>query len=115
MRDVPAIVRFVSFEPLLEDLGKLNLTGIHWGIIGGETEPKARGMDVAWAKSIVSQCKEQNVAAWVKQLGRMPVVNGEDLILIDSEGNRDFKGDEISLWPRSLKDLNVRRLPRLVV
>jgi len=51
LRRIPACVRFVSCEPLLEDLGAVDLTGIHLVIVGGESGPKARPMDQAWANS----------------------------------------------------------------
>jgi protein gp37 len=69
LRRVPATVRFLSLEPLLEDLGKLNLTGIGWCIVGGESGPGARGCDVAWIRSIVQQCKAAGVACFCKQTG----------------------------------------------
>ena len=52
LRAVPAVVRFVSFEPLLEDLGLIDLTGISWGIVGCESGPKARPMREEWVKNI---------------------------------------------------------------
>lgn len=53
LRDVPAVCRFLSVEPLLEDLGELDLTGISWAIIGGESGHKARPFRVEWAQSIL--------------------------------------------------------------
>jgi hypothetical protein len=52
----PAAVRFLSVEPLLEDLGQIDLTGIHWVIGGGESGPGARPMDLDWVRSIRDQC-----------------------------------------------------------
>jgi protein gp37 len=114
LKKIPAMVRFVSFEPLLENLGELDLTGIHWVIIGGETGPKARSMDAQWAKSIVAQCRKQKVAAWVKQLGRYPKLNGTRLRLVDDDGKWDRKGDNARIWPRGLKGLSMRRHPKLL-
>lgn len=68
LRSVPAAIRFISFEPLIAPLPQLNLTGIDWAIVGGESGPRARPMDDAWAQAIVDQCEEQRVAAFVKQL-----------------------------------------------
>ncbi len=67
LRQIPAAVRFVSFEPLIEDLGDLDLTGIHWAIVGGESGRKRRPMDLTWMERIVRQCDEQGVAVFVKQ------------------------------------------------
>ncbi len=64
-----ATVRFVSFEPLLEDLGELDLSGIHWAIVGGESGPQARPIVADWVRSIRSQCHAQDVAFFFKQWG----------------------------------------------
>jgi protein gp37 len=69
LRRVPAAVRFVSFEPLIGAIGKVNLTGIHWAIIGGESGPKARPMDKDWVEELRLQCKAQEVAFFFKQWG----------------------------------------------
>ena len=69
LRDTPAAVRFLSCEPLLEDLGELDLTGIDWLIIGGESGPKARPMMLAWTESLINQCQRQGVACFFKQTG----------------------------------------------
>lgn len=69
LRRVPAKIRFLSVEPLLEDVGELDLTDIHWVIVGGESGPKARPMKEEWADSIRTQCEEQEVAFFFKQWG----------------------------------------------
>lgn len=69
LRRVPAKIRFLSVEPLLEDVGELDLSEIHWVIVGGESGPKARPMKEEWAESIRAQCKEQQVAFFFKQWG----------------------------------------------
>lgn len=69
LRATPAAVRFLSIEPLLEDLGTLDLTGIGWVIVGGESGPGAREMDVAWVRSIRDQCVEAKVPFFFKQWG----------------------------------------------
>ncbi len=69
LRKVPAHIRFLSVEPLLEDVGELNLTDIHWVIVGGESGPKARPMKPEWADSVREQCEEQDVAFFFKQWG----------------------------------------------
>jgi protein gp37 len=69
LRKVPAFTRFVSVEPLLEDLGRMNLTGIHWVIVGGESGPKARPMKQEWVLNIKRQCEQQKVAFFFKQWG----------------------------------------------
>lgn len=72
LRGVPAAVRFLSIEPLLEDLGTLDLTGIAWAIVGGESGQKARGFDLAWARSIRDQCRAAGTAFFFKQAGAKP-------------------------------------------
>lgn len=69
LRRVPARIRFVSAEPLLEDLGTLDLSGIHWVIVGGESGPKARPMKPEWVLKIKRQCEEQHAAFFFKQWG----------------------------------------------
>jgi len=69
LRQIPAAIRFVSVEPMLEDLGRMDLKGIHWVIVGGESGPKARPMREKWALNVKHQCKAQNVAFFFKQWG----------------------------------------------
>jgi protein gp37 len=69
LRQVPARTRFLSVEPLLEDLGPLDLSDIHWVIVGGESGPKARPMKEAWADAVRLQCEAQGVAFFFKQWG----------------------------------------------
>ncbi len=82
-----AAVRFLSVEPLLADVGKLDLSGIHWVIVGGESGPKARPMKPEWADNVRRQALAQNVAFFFKQWGafgadgvrRNKKVNGREL------------------------------------
>jgi protein gp37 len=69
LRDAPAIVRFLSCEPLLEDLGELDLCGIHWLIAGGESGPGARPMNPSWVRKLRTQCLKQKVPFFFKQWG----------------------------------------------
>lgn len=69
LRTVPSSVRFVSAEPLLEDLGAVDLTGIHWVIVGGESGPKARPMKSEWVLNIKDQCDAEEVSFFFKQWG----------------------------------------------
>jgi protein gp37 len=65
----PARVRFLSIEPLLEDLGTIDLTGIHWVIVGGESGQGARPMQREWVISIRDQCRDAGVPFFFKQWG----------------------------------------------
>jgi len=69
LRSAPARVRFLSIEPLLEDLGRIDLSGIHWVIVGGESGFGARPMKPGWVVSVRHQCREQNVPFFFKQWG----------------------------------------------
>lgn len=72
LRQVVATVRFLSLEPLLGDLGTVNLDGIHWVIVGGESGPKARPMSMDWAQSLLQQCRSARVPFFLKQTGARP-------------------------------------------
>jgi protein gp37 len=69
LQSAPIGTRFLSVEPLLEDLGELDLTGIDWVIVGGESGHKARPMDPAWARNVQRQCAKQGVLFFFKQWG----------------------------------------------
>jgi protein gp37 len=69
LRNIPSIIRFLSCEPLLEDLGKLDLTNIDWVIVGGESGKRARQMKEEWVLSIERQAKECGSAFFFKQWG----------------------------------------------
>ena len=118
LRKVPSVVRFLSCEPLLEDLDdpaadrRLHhdeLRGIDWVIIGGESGPKARPFDVKWAQRLMSQCRQAGAALFMKQLGARPINSscdyatpGRSLTLLDSHGG------DMDEWP---DDLKVREYP----
>ncbi|HAI68746.1 MAG TPA: hypothetical protein DCM38_04820 [Gammaproteobacteria bacterium] len=69
LRIIDARIRFLSIEPLLENLGPINLSGIHWVIVGGESGPKARPMKMEWVLLIKNQCKKAKVKFFFKQWG----------------------------------------------
>ena len=72
LRAAPAQVRFLSIEPLLEDLGRINLEGIDWVIVGGESGAGARPMEKEWVLGIRDQCRKAGVHFFFKQWGRRP-------------------------------------------
>lgn len=120
---VPATVRFLSCEPLIErvdlDLRKLadgcgprpiKTTGIDWVIIGGESGPGARPFYLPWARDLVRQCRDSGAAPFVKQLGARPVAAGDD----EADQRRLLNvthpaGGDMAEWP---EDLRVREFPR---
>jgi protein gp37 len=69
LREVPAVVRFISFEPLLGSVAQARLQNIHWAIVGGESGPRARPMHEKWVREIKAKCREDGVAFFFKQWG----------------------------------------------
>ncbi len=69
LKKVDAAIRFVSFEPLLGSVGKVNLRGIHWAIVGGESGKYHRPIKKEWIHEIRRQCRKYNVAFFFKQWG----------------------------------------------
>ena len=69
LQRTPAAVRFLSVEPLLEGLGRLNLKGIHWVIVGGESGYGARPLKKEWVTAIRDQCEQANIPFFFKQWG----------------------------------------------
>lgn len=69
LRATDASIRFVSFEPLLGPIAGIDLSGIHWVIVGGESGPRARPMKPAWVRMIWAQCKSADVPFFFKQWG----------------------------------------------
>lgn len=69
LRTIGASIKFLSLEPLLDDLGELDLTGIDWAIVGGESGPGARPMFIDWVRDIRDQCLDQQVPFFFKQWG----------------------------------------------
>ncbi len=91
LRAIPAKICFLSIEPLIGAVGELNLTDIHWVIVGGESGHKARPMKLEWALDIKRQCEEQNVAFFFKQWGTW----GEDGVKRNKKTNgRLLEGKE---------------------
>jgi protein gp37 len=76
LQRVPAAVRFISAEPLLERLPRLNLEGIHWLIAGGESQPGCRAADLAWFRELRDLCCAAGVKFFLKQLGGHPSKRG---------------------------------------
>jgi len=114
LRAIPAHLRFLSLEPLIEDLGEIDLTDIGWVILGGESGAGARPCRLEWIDSLVRQCRAAGVKVFVKQHGARPTrelwddvnpFNPSDVPL----RYRDKKGGDPSEWPGGLE-----RFPREV-
>lgn len=87
LRRMPAARKFLSVEPLLEDLGDVDLTGIDLVIVGGESGPGARPFDLRWARRLRAQCDEQGVGFFMKQ-GGDAARDGGDLVQLRKKGNK---------------------------
>jgi protein gp37 len=98
LRDTPAAVRFISAEPLLGPLPSLDLTDIDWLILGGESGPGARRMDLGWVRELIAMARQSGTRAFVKQMGTVWAGGG--------------KGGDWSIWP---EDLRIREYPTSVV
>lgn len=94
LRTIPVVVRFLSVEPLLEDLGAVNLSFIDWVIVGGESGPGWRPMDHAWVRNIRSQCREQGATFFFKQSAAPRTEMGIEL---DGKIVRDYPTPRIPL------------------
>jgi protein gp37 len=94
LRGARATVKFVSFEPLLGPVGKVDLTGIDWAIVGGESGPRARPIAEEWVIEIRDQCRAANVAFFFKQWGGMR----------PKSGGRLLRGREWNQYPRVPKN-----------
>jgi protein gp37 len=69
LRQTPARIRFVSFEPLIGPITNVDLSSVHWAIVGGESGPGARPIERWWVENLRDECREQNVAFFFKQWG----------------------------------------------
>jgi protein gp37 len=92
LRDTDAHVKFLSLEPLIGPLNNLNLTNIHWAIVGGESGHGARPMEFKWVWDIKRQCEQQDVLFFFKQWGRSEFNVDPDDPTIDAEHPQHAKG-----------------------
>lgn len=100
LRSLNASIRFLSCEPLLEDLGEINLEGIDWVIVGGESGVKARPMQEDWVLNIKQQTQKQNAAFFFKQWGTW----GQDGIKRNKHANgKLLQGEIVQNMPKERK------------
>jgi protein gp37 len=117
----PAAKRFILAEPLLgpieisrwlgdspDETGLSEGAGIEWVIVGGESGPGARPLNIDWARSLIDQCREAEVACFVKQLGANPWFGSRQYGPGSGRYIKDKKGGDWSQWP---EDLRVREIP----
>ncbi len=113
VRDVPAAVRFISFEPLVGRVGDLDLSGIHWAITGGESGPRARFCNPEWVREILAWCDLYEVPAFHKQWGNYasnPLVCEAGATIADAQsddphgkGGSLIDGALVKNWPHARK------------
>ena len=95
LKTAQASVKFVSFEPLIGSVGRIDLKGIDWAIVGGESGPRSRPMEEEWAIEIRDQCEKDGVAFFFKQWGGIR----------PKSGGRLLKGREWNEYPKAKKPL----------
>jgi protein gp37 len=98
LRNVPAAIRFISFEPLIGPVGKVDLSGVHWVIVGGESGRSARPIKEAWIDEIYEQCATYDVAFFFKQWGTWGKDNKRRS---KKENGREYRGQIWDDMPRS--------------
>ena len=97
LRETPAAIRFISFEPLIDSVGRINLKDIHWAIVGGESGSKARPIKEEWIDQIHDQCDIYGTAFFFKQWGSW----GKDNQKRSKKANgREYKGRTWDDMPR---------------
>jgi len=97
LRNLPAKIRFLSVEPLLEDIGTIDLTNIDWVIVGGESGPKARPVKEGWVEKVKVQCLSSDVAFFFKQWGTWGV---DGKRRSKKENGRELNGEIWNMYPK---------------
>ena len=98
IRDMAATIRFLSIEPLIGPIGRIDLTNIDWVIVGGESGPRSRPMQKGWVESIRDQCVASGVAFFFKQWGGFR----------PKTGGRELDGREWNQFPRFPNSLQIQ-------
>jgi len=99
LRKVPAAIRFISFEPLIGSVGTIDLSGIDWAIVGGESGKSARPIREKWIDEIYAQCIASNTAFFFKQWGTW----GKDDVKRSKKANgREYRGRTWDEMPSAL-------------
>jgi protein gp37 len=110
-------VRFLSIEPLLEDVGTLDLTGIAWVIVGGESGPHSRPLKAEWVRSIREQCEDSGIAFFFKQWGgTRKKIAGR---ILDGKTHSEFpERHELLILPEPQRNMHIQQyssMPRIDV
>ena len=99
LSDIDARIRFLSCEPLLEDLGPLNLEDIDWVIVGGESGNRARAMKEEWVLNILQQTRRQGIPFFFKQWGTW---GADGLKRPKNKNGHELQGETIQEWPEGI-------------
>jgi protein gp37 len=100
LQEANAGIRFLSIEPLIGPMGSIALKGVHWVIVGGESGPHARPMEIEWVREIRDQCKSAKVPFFFKQWGG----------LRPKSGGRALDGREWNEWPKPKRLARIRMI-----
>lgn len=107
LKNVKCNMRFISFEPLLEKIERVDLSGIDWAIIGGESGPNYRRVEELWIQDLIKQCKKYNVKVFFKQWGGVrPKSNGRIInkrTYDEYPSNKLVKSSELKIPNSSIK------------
>jgi len=105
LKKVKCSIRFISFEPLLEKINKVDLKGIDWAIIGGESGHNYRPVEKEWIQSLIKQCQEQKVKVFFKQWGGFR----------PKTGGRKINGRIYNAYPKKkpMKLLHVKKMNKV--
>lgn len=123
LRHTDAKIKFLSCEPLLGDLGELDLTGIDWVIAGGESGPGARPMHPDWVRNIKKQCQKQDVPFFFKQWGEwipseqaLRLSTFKRMGILSKDGSLSYKTypSEVKKWAEQTKD-PIKHIPGVFV
>ena len=99
LKKIPAVIRFISFEPLIDSVGKIDLCDIHWAIVGGESGKSARPIREEWVDEIYSECLSAGTAFFFKQWGTW----GKDNKKRSKKANgREYRGQTWDEMPSSV-------------
>ena len=90
LKEAKVAVRWLSIEPLLEDLGVVDFTGIHWVVVGAESGHGCRLCELDWLRSLRDQCQAQGVPFFLKQLGGFPDKRGHDKAVLDGRAWKEW-------------------------
>ena len=110
LRKVRAAVRFCSIEPIIDDPGDLDFSGINLAILGGESGTGARATEIGTVRALLSRIRAAGCAPFVKQVGAKPTFHGHPFNEVHVNTIRNRKGGAMEEWP---EDLRVREFPKV--